>query len=294
MSTAVAAPAEHQMSALDWGRLAAPGLVWGSSFFFIAEGLESFPAAMITPMRVAFGFATLGCFGAARRADITRADLRRIVVLGVVWMAFPLSMFPFAEERVSSSVTGMLNGATPLFVATVAALLARRPPPSRQVLGLAVGTVGIISIALPAWGDGRSSAVGVVMILAALCSYGVALNLAVPLQRTYGTLPVMWRAQGVALVLTTPLAIPSAGDIDFHWRSFAAVVALGVLGTALAYVLMADNAGRLGSTRASVSTYIIPVVALLLGALVRGETVAALSVAGCAVALAGAYLAGRR
>jgi drug/metabolite transporter (DMT)-like permease len=73
-----------------------------------------------------------------------------------------------------------------------------------------------------------------------------------------------------------------------------AIIGLGVLGTSFAYVLAADNAGRLGSTRASVTTYVIPVVSLLLGALVRNETVAVLSVIGCALALFGAWLAGRR
>jgi drug/metabolite transporter (DMT)-like permease len=74
----------------------------------------------------------------------------------------------------------------------------------------------------------------------------------------------------------------------------AAMVGLGSLGTAVAYVAMADNAGRLGSSRASASVYLIPVVSLLLGAVVRGESVVALSVLGCAVALGGAYVASRR
>ncbi len=126
-STATAPAATHpRMSPLDWVRLALPGLVWGTSFYFIAEGLKSFPAAMITPMRVGFGALTLGLFPAARRARIDRADLPRVLLLGVIWMAIPLSIFPFAEQHVSSSVTGMLNGATPLFVAVVAAF-ARSP-----------------------------------------------------------------------------------------------------------------------------------------------------------------------
>ena len=72
-----------------------------------------------------------------------------------------------------------------------------------------------------------------------------------------------------------------------------AMLALGALGTALAYVVMAESAGRIGSSRASASIYLIPVVSLLLGSLVRHEHVAALSVAGSAVALCGAWLASR-
>jgi len=283
---------QHHMTPTDWARWAVPGLVWGTSFYFIAEGLEAFPAALITPMRVAFGFLTLAAFPAARRARIDRKDLPRILLLGAIWMAIPLSLFPFAEERVSSSVTGMLNGATPIFVTTVAAFLARRLPRWQQLVGLAVGFGGVVLIALPA-GSGRSSWTGIAMIFIALAFYGFALNLAVPLQQRYGSLAVMWRAQATALVLTAPFGIAALPDVHFTWPAFAAMVALGSLGTALAYVTMANNAGRLGSSRASASVYLIPVVSLLLGALVRHEEVAVLSVAGCAVTVLGAYLAGR-
>lgn len=280
-----------RMRPVDWARWAIPGVVWGTSFFFIAEGLNSFPAAMITPMRVLFGFLTLACFPAARHGHIERVDRPRVALLGVIWMAIPLSLFPFAEQHVSSSVTGMLNGATPIFVTTVAAAMARSLPRRQAILGLVIGFLGVVLIALPSGTSGGNSWLGIGMIFLALVFYGFALNVAVPLQQKYGSIPLMWRTQGVALALTVPFAIPSLGRIEFTWTAFLAMVALGALGTALAYVTMAANAGRLGSSRASASVYLIPVVSLLLGALVRHESVAVLSVAGCAVALFGAYLA---
>ena len=241
------------MSPIDWFRLATPGLVWGTSFYFIAEGLEAFPAALITPMRVGFGFATLSLFPSARRVKIERHDMRRVLLLGLIWMALPLSIFPFAEERVSSSVTGMLNGATPLFIAVVAAFLARRLPPKQQIIGVVVGFAGVLLIALASGGNGNNSWSGIGLIFIALVLYGFSLNLAVPLQQKYGGLPVLWRAQGIAFVLIAPFAIPSLDDVHFAWGPMFAMVGLGVLGTALAFVVMANNAGRLGSTRASVS-----------------------------------------
>jgi drug/metabolite transporter (DMT)-like permease len=244
-------------------------------------------------MRVAVGFGVLALFRASRRS-IPRSDWPKIALLGLVWMAYPLTMFPYAEQHVSSSVTGMLNGATPLFVAAVASVIARRLPPRRQMLGLFVGSLGVALIALPTLGEGQSSAFGVAQIISALMCYGLALNIAVPLQQRHGALPVLWRTQAVALVLTVPLGLVHLDEVEFAWGPFLAIVALGVLGTSFAYVIAATNAGRLGSTRASVTTYIIPVVSLALGALVRNETVAVLAVLGCAVALFGAWLAGRR
>ncbi len=294
--TTTAAATTHtqpKMSVADWALLALPGLVWGTSFYFIAEGLEAFPAAVITPLRVGFGALTLGLFPAARKANIERADMRRILLLGLIWMAIPLSIFPFAEERVSSSVTGMLNGATPLFIAVVAAFMARRLPPRQQIIGVAVGFSGVVLIAVASGSGGDNSWFGIGLIFVALVFYGFSLNLAVPLQQKYGGLPVLWRAQMIAFAMVTPFAIPSVGDIEFAWGPFLAMVALGVFGTALAFVVMASNAGRLGSTRASVSVYIVPVVSLLLGALVRHETVAVLAIVGCAIAILGAYLTNR-
>lgn len=244
---------------------------------------------LITPLRILFGFAVLAAFPAAR-ARIPRGDRTRIAVLGVLWLALPLSLFPYAEQHVSSSVTGMLNGATPLFVATVASVLARRPPPTHQVIGLLVGFGGVVLLALPTLGEGSSSVFGVALILAALCCYGVALNLAVPLQQRHGALPVIWRAQAVALILTAPMGVAAVPGSSLSARTAVAVVALGSLGTGAAYVIAATNAGRLGSTRASVTTYLIPIVSLALGMLVRDEAVALVAGIGSVVALLGAYL----
>ncbi len=277
---------------LDWALLAVAGGVWGSSFFFIAEALDSFQPMLITCLRVVLGWATLSC---VRRSHtrIDPHDWPRVALVAVVWMAFPLSMFPLAEQRVSSSVAGMLNGATPIFVAIVATLLLRRPPGARQRLGLAVGSAGIALIGLPSLRNGSNSAIGVGLILLALSSYGLAINLVVPLQQKYGALPVLWRAAGIAAVLLAPFGVAAVPASSFSWHALLANIALGVLGSAVAYVAAGTLAGRVGSTRASTTTYVIPVIALFLGWMVRDETVAILSVLGCAVVLLGAFLASR-
>jgi drug/metabolite transporter (DMT)-like permease len=277
---------------LDWILLVVPGTIWGASFLFIAEGLDALSPNGITFMRVAIGFACLACVPAARR-PLAKGDAWPTAMLGVLWLALPLSLFPFAEQRVSSALTGMLNGATPITTALVAALLSRQWPERPIVAGLVTGVAGTVLIALPDL-DGSSSAAGVAMIVVAISFYGVALNLARPLQQRSGALPVVWRALGVAVLLTAPLGIPVV--LDAHWTTGALVsmLALGALGTCAANVLMTLAAGRLGATRASATLFLIPIVALLLGVIVRGERVALLSVAGAVVCLAGAALLRRR
>jgi len=110
-------PGVHPGTA-DWLLLLGPGLIWGASFLFIAEGLRSVGPNGLTFARILVGFVVLGLVPGARRA-IAREDRGRVVLLGLIWLALPLSMFPLAEQRVSSALTGMLNGANPLFVAIV-------------------------------------------------------------------------------------------------------------------------------------------------------------------------------
>lgn len=279
------------MATTDWVLLVLPGLIWGASFLFIAEGLTAVGPNGVTFSRIAIGFLALSLVPAARR-PIARADWPATAGLGVLWLAFPLSMFPFAEQEVSSALTGMLNGATPLFVAAGASIVARRLPERGALVGLGVGFTGAVLMALSDLG-GPSRMRGIALIVVALASYGVALNLARPLQQRNGALPVLWRALGVAVLLTAPLGLPAV--VAGHWslRPALAMLMLGALGTGLAHVLTAIAAGRLGATLASSTAFLMPVVALLLGTTLRHESVALASVAGAATCLLGAAIVRR-
>jgi drug/metabolite transporter (DMT)-like permease len=277
---------------IDWLLLILPGCIWGASFLFIAEGLESVAPNGVTFVRILIGFLTLSTIPAARR-PIAAADRVKTAWLGVLWLAFPLSMFPFAEQHVSSALTGMLNGATALFAAAVASIHARRLPSRRMATGLAVGFGGALLIAWPGVTSADPSdnqGFGVLLIVIALMSYGVAVNLAGPLQQRNGALPVIWRALAVALVLTAPFGVPAA--LGGHWTFWPVVslLLLGAFGTGIANVLTATAAGRMGATTASATTFLMPVVALVLGVTIRHERVAVLSIAGAAVCLGGAWL----
>jgi drug/metabolite transporter (DMT)-like permease len=282
------------MTALDgekaeWLLLALPGLIWGASFLFMAEGLHALGPFGVTFVRICIGFLTLSLFPSARK-PILRADWPGIIGLGVLWLAFPLTMFPLAERHVTSALTGMLNGANPLFTAVVASVIARRLPSSRVMTGIGIGITGAVLMAIPGTGQGQNSVAGVALIVAALVSYGLALNVAAPLQQRNGALPVIWRAQMIALLLTAPRGIPDALAARWTFWPVLALLALGSLGTGIAYVVMSLAAGRFGATRASATTFLIPGVALGLGILVRHEQVTPLSVLGSCVCVAGAWL----
>ena len=278
---------------VDWARFLSLALIWGSSFVLIAIGLDAFEPGVVTWGRVLSGAAVFA-FTPGARAPIAREDVPRLVAVSLLWVAIPFTLFPLAEERVASAVAGMLNGATPIVTAVVASLLLRKLPGRLQLVGLALGFLGVALIAIPVAGEGSSETIGVVMLIVAASCYGVAINLVVPLQQRYGPLPVMSRVLVLAAVFNAPFGLFGLPGSTFAWGSLLAVLALGAVGTGIAFVLMGNLAGRVGGTRASFVTYLVPVVALLLGVVVRDDVVAAVSVLGIGCVIVGALLASRR
>ena len=295
MATVTAAPTGPRtdgFSSTDWALVALVAGVWGSSFFLIEIGLERLAPPVVAFLRVLFGAVALAAFPAARRA-VPREAWPGVALLGLVWMAIPFALFSVAQQWIDSSLAGMINAAAPLFTAAIAAGLARRLPGAWVLTGLAVGFAGVVILTLPSFGEEESSALGVALVLAAAVLYGVAFNLAAPLQRRYGAMPVIWRAELVSLVVLAPAAAAGVPSSSFGWDALAAMVTLGALGTGVAYVAFTTLVGRVGPTRGSVTIYIIPVVAIALGVAFRAETVALVSLAGVALVLLGAYLTGR-
>jgi drug/metabolite transporter (DMT)-like permease len=283
------AATDKRASYADWLLVATPGVIWGASFLFIAEGLRAIAPNGVSFIRIAIGFATLSFFPAARK-PIDGSAWPGILALSVLWFAFPLSMFPFAEQRVSSALTGMLNATTPIFVTIVAAALARKVPSMRILVGLLTGIAGSVLIALPSFSEGKSSAFGIALIVVACVSYGFALNVARPLQVRYGALPVIWRALGCAVLMTAPLGVIEIPRAHWSLLPVLSLLALGAFGTSIANVILTVAAGRVGAIQASGATFLMPPVALLLGVWLRHEHVALLSIIGGAVCLAGAWM----
>jgi drug/metabolite transporter (DMT)-like permease len=293
LSTTAGTHEEHAFGPTEWLLFAIPPLIWGCSFLLIAIGIEHFAPSVVTAGRIAFGALALAFVPAARRS-IPAREWPRILFVGATWMAIPFSCFSIAEQWISSSLAGMLNGAMPLVTAVVATAMLRRAPTALQVVGLVVGFGGVILVMLPALDDGGgSSLTGVLLVLLAITCYGVATNVSVPLQQEYGTLAVTFRSQLAALAMTAPFALFGLGNSSFAWDSLAAVAALGAFGTGLAFVAMGLLLARVGAARAAVAVYFVPVVAVIAGVVFRDEHVAALSLVGMALVVCGAIVTGR-
>ncbi len=280
-------------TAADWAVFLSIAGIWGASFLFIAVGLESLEPGVVTLLRVGLGAATLHLLP-GDRVRIAPSDRARMVAVSIIWVGIPFTLFPLAEQHINSAVTGLLNGATPTFAALFAALFFGRRTTGPQLLGVGVGFLGIVLISAPSLGEGSTEAAGVGLVLLATVCYGLATNLVSPLQARYGSRAVMARMLALATIWTLPFGLLGLRGSSVELAPIAAVSVLGIVGTGVAFLLMGSLVGRVGATRATFITYLIPVVALLLGVGFQGDHVDLVAILGVALVVAGAILASRR
>lgn len=277
----------------DWALALTVAAIWGSSFLWIAIGLDALAPTAVAFLRLALGAGTLWMFGPTR-VQVPRQAWPGIAVVAIAGNAGPALLFAFAQQRVASSVAGMINGATPLATLAVYSLLSGRSPGRRQLVGLFVGFAGVVLIASPNLLGADAQPLGVFLLVAAVLGYGVANNTMLSLQQSHGSPPVMGRALLLASVLTAPLGIVGLASSDPTAASIVAVGILGVVGTGVARSMNASLIGRTGPARAALVAYLIPVVAIILGVTVRHETIGPLELIGTVTILLGASLISRR
>ncbi len=284
----------------DWALLVVTALIWGSSFLWIAMGLDAFHPGAIALIRVLLGAGVLALSRSTWKT-FDRADLPSVAVVAIAGNAAPALLFPFAQQRVESSVAGMLNSAAPVAVLLISLAMTRKAPLPIQLAGLAVGLAGAICMALPNVRGADAEPVGVLLVLLAMFGYATANNFIPPLQQKYGGPAVILRALAISAVLLLPYGIYGlaksdgiTGTVDGGiWAPVIALLILGIFGTGIARSSFANLVGRVGAPRASMIGYLVPVVAIILGVVVRDETVGALELTGTALVVLGARLISR-
>jgi len=283
---------EKSFEKLDWLLLLTAAGIWGSSFLFMDVALEEEHPGLITWLRPTLGLVALIWFPSSRK-PIDVEDRRSIVLLGVTWVAFPFTMFPLAQQWIDSSITGMLNSAMPIMTLTIGVLGFGVLIKKIQILGILIGIVGILFIGLPTVSGGGTNALGILFVILAVTSYGVGVNIAGPLQRKYGSLAVLSKVLVVASVITFPYGVYGITESAWSMKAFGANLAVGLGGTGIAYAAATTLIGRVGAVRASIVTYLIPIVAALLGVLILNEELSFWELFGVFILLLGAWLTTR-
>jgi drug/metabolite transporter (DMT)-like permease len=276
----------------EWGLTLTIGIIWGSAFLWIALGVDHLAPGVVAFGRVALGAGALALFKRSRRR-IQREDWLRISAVAVLGNAAPAWLYATAETSLDSAVAGIVTAGVPILSLIVAALLLKQLPGRPQVVGIAVGFAGIFMMTLPSLRGAQADPVGVGLVFLAIVGYAISGNLLVPLQQKYGGPAVTLWALILSSVVLLPFAAVSVDESEFTLSAIAAVVILGVVGTGIVRALSATLVGRVGAPRMSTTTYLIPIVAIVLGVVFRDEVVQPTAIVGVAVVLVGAFIATR-
>ncbi|MEO6280835.1 DMT family transporter [Roseateles sp.] len=284
------------MKPFDIGELVLLAALWGASFLFMRVGAPEFGPIALAAVRVGLASAMLIPLLASRgqMAEL-RTHWRGLLIVGALNSAIPFALFSFAALSITAGLSSIVNATTPLWTAVVAFVWLRQGLTKLRVLGLVIGFAGV---AFLAWdkasfkpGADHSGLLAVVACLGATLCYGLAANATKCFLNGASPLAVATGSQFAAALM---LALPAA----WLWpasppgaRAWGAVLALAALCTALAYVLYFRLMSRVGPTNAVSVTFLIPLFAILWGALFLGEVVTAQMVSGGAIVLVGIALA---
>ena len=281
-------------------RLALLALIWGSSFLWIKLADRGFAPVEVTFARLALGSAALFPVVAARREALPRSAAlwARIALAALFANAIPYLLFAVAEQSVDSSTAGIINATTPLWTVTLAvAVRHQKSVTARQCAGLVAGFAGTLLIFSPWHSASSVASAGGLECLAASISYAISFVYMDKFLARRGISPITLSACQLlvaAVLLAVALPLSGAGAPQVSAASLTSLVILGVLGTGVAYVLNYQIITSEGATVAATVTYLLPVVAIVLGVLVLGETVTITVLAGIALVLGGVALTRRQ
>lgn len=291
-----------RMSARHAALLAALAAIWGGSYLLIKYGLEDLEPGVIVWTRlvlaalVLFALLALRAGGAEARAALAEVRARpgRAVLLGFLAIALPFTLITFGELAVPSGLTAVLIAPASLFVAAFAPFIDRSEQVKPEgIAGMVMGLVGVALLVGVESVQSLGEFLGALAMLGAAACYALS-SFVVKRYRGLTSAAVSFISIGVGAVMTLPLAAATAPGELPGLRATLAVLALGVVGTAAAFVIFYKLIAETGAARASLVSYLAPGVALAYGALLLDEAITVASVAGLVLILGGVALASRR
>jgi drug/metabolite transporter (DMT)-like permease len=296
-------------------KFATLALIWGSSFLLMKVGLRSLAPLQISGLRIVTGAATLVVllWLTGGRLPQGARTWGHLAVAGLFTAVLPFTLFALSEERVSSALAGIGNATTPLAAVLCGLVLLpgdRLAP--HKLAAVLVGFAGVVVIMQPWAATGRPDLVGFGMTLVAGACYGLgwtytrrflgkadlgglAMPTAVLLCATVMITPVMlawWATQRDSLA--APWTIHPSTSGGSALLPVLAILALGLVGTGVAYMLQFDVVRAAGATVSTTVTYVIPVVSVVLGVMLLGERLGWPELLGAAIVLASAIVVGSR
>jgi drug/metabolite transporter (DMT)-like permease len=283
------------MRAIDWLLLVILSILWGATFFFVGIAIKEVPPFTLVLSRVVIAAAILIPLVAILGLQFprTRDAWRDFLVMAIINNVIPFSLIFYGQTRIASGLASVLNASTPLFALLVARFVAGDALHWNKIAGILIGIAGVAVLIGPAAMTGKSAdTLAMLAILGATLSYGFSGIWG----RRLKTYPAVVSAAS-QLLCATVLLLPIAAAYDGFWHlptpsqaTLWAMLGLGVLSTALAYILFFRIMSAAGSTNVMLVTLLIPFSSIALGSAFLGESITTQQIIGAVIIGSGLLL----
>jgi drug/metabolite transporter (DMT)-like permease len=273
--------------------LIALALIWGASFLFIKVAVRELTPATLIVGRLGLAALTLGLLvpfvvGSGETVRELRENWVWLVVVALVNTAIPFWLLSWGETRIDSGLASIIQASVPIFNALIAFIAFREVRVTgMRLVGVAVGFVGV---ALLVGAQPEGKVLGALAVVGMAFCYGLGGLLTGRYLRPAQPVVVSFASTAIATLVWLPVGVAQAPAQLPGWKTIGSVLALGIPGTALAYLLFFGLITGAGAAYASLVTYLIPPIALAYGAIFLGERFGAAAFGGLALILAGVGL----
>jgi drug/metabolite transporter (DMT)-like permease len=292
---------ESRSGLLPYAAFAALGLIWGASFLFIKVGLRDMSPTVLVLIRAGSGALALAvimrAMGKPLLGDSWRRRLVPFTFMAITNALLPWVAIAWGEQHISSGLASILNSTTTLWAAILIywVIPAERPSPLNYV-GVLVGIAGVAILVFPdVAAHGLSgNLVGALAVVLASMSYAVSALFQRTKMRGMNVYQQSFGQLAVTSILALPIAAPALPHLHLAVISMAAVIALGVAGSGVAYLLYYYTMNTLGAVRATGVTFVVPITAVFWGVVLLHESLTLPIAVGMLVILVGIVLTNLR
>ena len=277
------------MKLVNYFQILLTSALWGSSFLMMKYALEELDPFQISFYRIFIGMVFINLLN-IKKVSIPLSQHKYLALVGTLWMALPFFLFAKAEETISSSLAGLINGSTPIFISLIAYVVFKENISNIQKTYLITGFLGIYLVSFGFNSFLLDLNLGAFLALLASISYGFAANIVQPLIKKYGSLNTLKIAlrygalfSFIALLPNSSLVLPTVEIALFP------MILLGIGSSGIAFLSFYKLIDDVGAVAGSITVYIIPIFSVVFGYIFLDEYTSNIQMIGIFVVIISAY-----
>lgn len=277
------------MKLVNYFQILLTSALWGSSFLMMKYALEELDPFQISFYRIFIGMVFINLLN-IKKVNIPLSQHKYLALVGALWMALPFFLFAKAEETISSSLAGLINGSTPIFISLIAYIVFKEKISNIQKTYLITGFLGIYLVSFGFNNFLLDLNLGAFLALLASISYGFAANIVQPLIKNYGSLNTLKIALRygalfslIALLPSSSLVLPTV-EISLY-----PMLLLGIGSSGIAFLSFYKLIDDVGAVAGSITVYIIPIFSVIFGYIFLEEYTSTIQMVGIFIVIISAY-----